>query len=99
MIASGRPGKVSRYPEPKLSARPATSRLRSASEIHTMAIAMGGHVRVGFEDNVYYRKGELADSNARFVERVVRIAREVGREPATIDEARSMLRIRASGAA
>jgi 3-keto-5-aminohexanoate cleavage enzyme len=40
-----------------------------------MAIAMGGHVRVGFEDNIYLRKGELADSNARFVERVVRIAR------------------------
>jgi 3-keto-5-aminohexanoate cleavage enzyme len=59
----------------------------------TMAIAMGGHVRVGFEDNIFYRKGELADSNARFVERVVRIAREVGREPATIDEARSILRI------
>ena len=38
----------------------------------------------GFEDNIYYRKGELADSNARFVERVVRIAREVGREPASI---------------
>jgi 3-keto-5-aminohexanoate cleavage enzyme len=59
----------------------------------TMAIAMGGHVRVGFEDNIFYRKGELADSNARFVERVVRIAREVGREPATIEQARSILRI------
>jgi 3-keto-5-aminohexanoate cleavage enzyme len=57
----------------------------------TMAIAMGGHVRVGFEDNIYYRKGELADSNARFVERVVRIAREVGREPATVEQARKIL--------
>ena len=54
---------------------------------------MGGHVRVGFEDNIYYRKGELADSNARFVERVVRIAREVGREPASISEARAILRL------
>jgi 3-keto-5-aminohexanoate cleavage enzyme len=59
----------------------------------TLAIAMGGHVRVGFEDNIYYRKGELADSNARFVERVVRIAREVGREPATVAQARALLRL------
>jgi 3-keto-5-aminohexanoate cleavage enzyme len=66
---------------------------RRQTAMATMAIAMGGHVRVGFEDNIYYRKGELADSNARFVERVVRIAREVGREPATIEEARAMLRI------
>ena len=41
----------------------------------------------------YYRKGELADSNARFVERVVRIAREVGREPATVAQARKILRL------
>jgi 3-keto-5-aminohexanoate cleavage enzyme len=67
---------------------------RRQTAMATMAIAMGGHVRVGFEDNIYYRKGELADSNARFVERVVRIAREVGREPATIDQARAILRIR-----
>ena len=66
---------------------------RRQTAMATMAIAMGGHVRVGFEDNIYYRKGELADSNARFVERVVRIAREVGREPATIDEAHAILRI------
>ena len=62
----------------------------------TLAIAMGGHVRVGFEDNIYYRKGELADSNARFVERVVRIAREVGREPALVEQAREILRLPAA---
>jgi 3-keto-5-aminohexanoate cleavage enzyme len=62
----------------------------------TLAIAMGGHVRVGFEDNIYLRKGELADSNARFVERVVRIAREVGREPASVPEARALLSLPAS---
>jgi 3-keto-5-aminohexanoate cleavage enzyme len=72
---------------------------RRQTAMATMAIAMGGHVRVGFEDNIYYRKGELADSNARFVERVVRIAREVGREPATIEEARAILRIPPRGAA
>lgn len=64
---------------------------RHQTAMSTMAIAMGGHVRVGFEDNIYYRKGELADSNARFVERVVRIAREVGREPATVEQARHLL--------
>ncbi len=69
---------------------------RRQTAMATLAIAMGGHVRVGFEDNIYYRKGELADSNARFVERVVRIAREVGREPASIAEARGILRLPAA---
>jgi 3-keto-5-aminohexanoate cleavage enzyme len=64
----------------------------------TLALAMGGHVRVGFEDNVWYRKGELATSNAQLVERVVRIAREVGREPASIGETRELLGLRASSA-
>jgi 3-keto-5-aminohexanoate cleavage enzyme len=64
---------------------------RRQTAMATMAIAMGGHVRVGFEDNIFYRKGELADSNARFVERVVRIAREVGREPAPVEVARRIL--------
>ena len=58
------------------------------------AIVMGGHVRVGFEDNIYYRKGELAKSNAQLVERIVRIAREVDREIATPDEARRILGIK-----
>ena len=66
---------------------------RRQTAMATLAIAMGGHVRVGFEDNIFYRKGELADSNARFVERVVRIAREVGREPASISEARRILHL------
>ncbi len=57
----------------------------------TMAILMGGHVRVGLEDNLYYRKGELAESNAQLVARVVRLARELGREVATPDEAREIL--------
>lgn len=57
----------------------------------TMALLMGGHVRVGMEDNVHYRKGELADSNARFVERAVRLARELGRDVATPAEARRIL--------
>jgi 3-keto-5-aminohexanoate cleavage enzyme len=57
----------------------------------TIAAAMGGHVRVGFEDNVYYAKGVLADSNVQLVERMVRIAGELGRPIATPDEARVIL--------
>lgn len=56
-----------------------------------MGIAMGGHVRVGFEDNVYISKGVLAKSNGELVEKVVRIAKELGREIATPDEAREIL--------
>ena len=52
------------------------------------AILMGGHVRVGFEDNIFYKKGEVAKSNAQFIERIVRIAKELGREIATSDEVR-----------
>lgn len=56
-----------------------------------MGMVMGGHVRVGLEDNIYYSKGVLAKSNAELVERVVRIAREFGREIATPSEARKIL--------
>ncbi len=56
-----------------------------------MGMVMGGHVRVGLEDNIYYSKGVLAKSNAQLVERVVRIAREFGREVATPSEARKIL--------
>lgn len=54
-------------------------------------LALEGHVRVGLEDNVYYRKGELARSNAQFVERVVRLAEETGRPVATPAQAREVL--------
>jgi 3-keto-5-aminohexanoate cleavage enzyme len=53
-------------------------------------MAMGGHVRVGLEDNLYYSKGRLA-RNEELVERVARIARELGRHIAQPDEARAML--------
>lgn len=59
-----------------------------------MAIAMGGNVRVGLEDNIYISKGVLAKSNAELVEKVVRIAKELGRPIATCDEARQILRLR-----
>jgi len=60
-------------------------------KLATLSIMMGGHVRVGFEDNIYVRKGVLAKSNAELVEKVVRIAREFEREIATPDEARAIL--------
>ncbi|MDW7709162.1 MAG: 3-keto-5-aminohexanoate cleavage protein [Deferrisomatales bacterium] len=56
-------------------------------------LALGGHVRVGLEDNLYYRKGELARSNAQLVERAVRIATEAGRTIATPAQAREILGI------
>ncbi len=55
------------------------------------AIIDGGHVRVGFEDNVFLSKGVLAKSNGELVEKVVRIAKEFGREIATPQEARKIL--------
>ena len=59
----------------------------------TLGILLGGHVRVGLEDNVYYRRGVLAESNAQLVERVVRIAEELGRPVATPDQTRRILGI------
>jgi 3-keto-5-aminohexanoate cleavage enzyme len=56
------------------------------------AIVMGGHVRVGLEDNIYYTKGRLA-TNEELVARIVRIAAEIGRPVATPDQARSILRL------
>ncbi|MGK5089243.1 3-keto-5-aminohexanoate cleavage protein [Bdellovibrionota bacterium FG-2] len=55
------------------------------------ALLLGGHIRVGFEDNIFYRKGELATSNAQLVERVARMARELDREVATPEKARELL--------
>lgn len=55
------------------------------------AIAMGGHVRVGFEDNLYLEKGVLAKSNGELVAKVVRLAKELGRQVATSAEAREIL--------
>ncbi|GGE05501.1 3-keto-5-aminohexanoate cleavage enzyme [Marinithermofilum abyssi] len=57
-----------------------------------LGVALGGHVRVGLEDNIYYRKGELA-TNTQLVERVVRIARELDRGIASPEEARQILGI------
>ncbi|MGD1824471.1 3-keto-5-aminohexanoate cleavage protein [Chromobacterium violaceum] len=62
-----------------------------AINLHTMLL--GGHVRTGLEDNVYYRYGELARDNAQLVERLARLAGEVGREIASPSEAKQILDI------
>jgi len=56
----------------------------------TLSMMMGGHVRVGLEDNIFVEKGKLG-TNAQLVEKAVRIAKELGREIATPDEARKIL--------
>ena len=58
------------------------------------AVALGGHIRVGMEDNVMYSKGKLADSNVQFVDRARRVIEEFGREVATPDEAREILSLK-----
>ena len=57
------------------------------------ALAMGGNVRLGFEDNIYRHTKVLAESNAQLVERDVRVARDWNREPATPEEARQILKL------
>jgi len=59
----------------------------------TMAIQLGGHVRVGMEDNVYFRRGELAESNAQLVERTVILANHLERDIATPEETREILNL------
>ena len=60
-------------------------------DILSLAVSLGGHVRVGFEDNPYIRTGAFAENNALLVERMVAIARQLGRDVATPDEARAIL--------
>lgn len=65
-----------------------------AAQQHKATIAsllLRGNVRMGFEDNIFFRKGELATSNVQLVERIVVIARDLGYEIATPDEARAIL--------
>ena len=64
---------------------------RHAFTLAAPAIAMGGNVRVGFEDNLYLERGVLAKSNGELVAKVVRIAKELGRPIATSAEAREIL--------
>ncbi|MCG8482426.1 MAG: 3-keto-5-aminohexanoate cleavage protein [Clostridia bacterium] len=65
---------------------------KSQVSMITMAILLGGHVRTGIEDVIYYDKNQLA-TNSMLVERVVRIAKELGRQIAAPDEARNILKL------
>ena len=67
---------------------------KSAWNMAAVGIAMGGNVRVGFEDNVYLGKGQKAASNGELVAKVVRLAKELGREIATPAEAREILSLK-----
>lgn len=60
----------------------------------TQGLILGGHIRVGLEDNSYYRRGEPAESNAQLVKRAKRIANELERPVASPNEARSILGIK-----
>jgi uncharacterized protein (DUF849 family) len=60
----------------------------------TTAAMLGGNARVGLEDNLYLEKGQLAKSNAEQVEKLVRVVKELGREPATPAEARKILNLK-----
>ena len=62
----------------------------SQLEANIAALLLGGHARVGLEDNLYYRQGELA-TNVQLTERIVRIIREMDMEPATPQEAREIM--------
>jgi uncharacterized protein (DUF849 family) len=64
----------------------------------TMAAAMGGHVRVGLEDNLYASKGVLSQSNAQQVAQIRGIVEGLGRVVATPDEARAMLALKGAQA-
>jgi 3-keto-5-aminohexanoate cleavage enzyme len=67
---------------------------RHQLEVNVLSLLYGGHVRTGLEDNVYYRRGELARSNVQLVERIVRLADEFGRPVASPEEARRLLGVR-----
>ena len=64
---------------------------RAQVPMNALGILLGGHVRTGLEDNVYYKRGELASSNAQLTERVARLVRELGREVATPADARRII--------
>ena len=65
---------------------------RHQTRMLTLGLLLGATcVRVGFEDNVYLRRGQLAASNAELVEQIAAIARSLGRDVATVEQARELL--------
>ncbi|HEY4716628.1 MAG TPA: 3-keto-5-aminohexanoate cleavage protein [bacterium] len=57
------------------------------------ALSLGGQIRVGLEDNFYLSEGLMAGGNGQLVDKAVKMARDVGREPATVEEARQILKL------
>lgn len=88
-------GRLDELPVPREELRVNVSSMgRTQLPITTIGLAMGFNIRVGMEDSVMYRWGEPLQNNAQLVERTVRIARELDREPATPDQTREMLGLR-----
>jgi uncharacterized protein (DUF849 family) len=67
---------------------------RNEFAMGTASILLGGGARIGLEDNLWLSRGEMARSNAEWVEKMVRIARELGYDPYTPDEARALLKLK-----
>ena len=72
---------------------------REGAAMAALAIVLGGHARVGLEDQLEYADGELATSNAQLVARVARLAAELGRELATPADARRILGLKGAALA
>lgn len=100
MMSSSLPTPESLVEMVRHAPQPSTALVMSVGQhdlpMSTMAILMGLNVMIGLETNLYIGPGTLADSNARYVERTVRIARELGRDIATPAQAREMLGLRAT---
>ncbi|MBY9003469.1 MAG: 3-keto-5-aminohexanoate cleavage protein [Candidatus Lokiarchaeota archaeon] len=79
---------------PKDSTYTVTGIGRHQFPVATMGIIYGGHIRVGLEDNLFLSKGKLAESNGQLVEKVVRIAQELGREIASPNDVRQILNLK-----
>lgn len=87
--------RLDELPVPREELRVTVSSMgRTQLPMTTIGLAMGLNIRVGMEDNVLYRRGEPLRENAQLVERAARLARELGREPATPDQARELLGLR-----
>jgi 3-keto-5-aminohexanoate cleavage enzyme len=82
---------VSQLPSDSMFISLGVGAVETATVVQSMLL--GGHARVGFEDNYYYRKGVLAKSNAELVERVAKIGIELGRTVASPEETRALLGI------
>ncbi len=100
MMSSSLPTPESLVEMVRHAPQPSTALVMSVGQhdlpMSTMAIVMGLHVMIGLETNLYIGQGKLAESNAQYVERTVRIARELGRDIATPAQAREMMGLSAT---